>query len=101
MRLRHGQRQVRREHRAATSVYEQALAAPAWDEPPMWVHGDPAPGNLLCSDGRLSAVIDFGTLAVGDPAVDLALPRGTADLPHRHARGRRDLGPWQGVGTDR
>lgn len=35
------------------------------------MHGDPAPPNLLARDGRLSAVIDFGTMAVGDPAVDL------------------------------
>ncbi|WP_328606842.1 aminoglycoside phosphotransferase family protein [Amycolatopsis sp. NBC_00345] len=56
---------------AATEVFETALAAPAWDRPPVWVHGDPAPGNLLARDGRLSAVIDFGTLAVGDPACDL------------------------------
>jgi aminoglycoside phosphotransferase (APT) family kinase protein len=28
-------------------------------------------GNLLVTDGRLSAVIDFGTVGVGDPAVDL------------------------------
>ena len=56
---------------ALTAVYEAALAAPAWDRPPVWIHGDPAPGNLLARDGRLSAVIDFGTLAVGDPACDL------------------------------
>lgn len=56
---------------AVTAVWEAALAAPAWDEPPVWIHGDLAPGNLLALDGRLSAVIDFGTLAVGDPAVDL------------------------------
>ncbi|MFI7125595.1 aminoglycoside phosphotransferase family protein [Nonomuraea sp. NPDC050153] len=56
---------------AVTAVWEAALAAPAWDGPPVWVHGDLAPGNLLTIDGRLSAVIDFGTLAVGDPAVDL------------------------------
>lgn len=56
---------------AVTAVYEAALAAPAWDGPPVWVHGDPAPGNLLVENGRLSAVIDFGTLAVGDPACDL------------------------------
>jgi aminoglycoside phosphotransferase (APT) family kinase protein len=37
----------------------------------VWVHGDLAPGNLLCVDGRLSAVIDFGCLGVGDPACDL------------------------------
>lgn len=56
---------------AVTDVWEAALKAPAWDGPPVWIHGDPAPGNLLAHDGRLSAVIDFGTLAVGDPACDL------------------------------
>jgi aminoglycoside phosphotransferase (APT) family kinase protein len=56
---------------ALREVYRSALAAPAWARSPVWVHGDPAPGNLLVRDGRLSAVIDFGTLAVGDPAVDL------------------------------
>jgi aminoglycoside phosphotransferase (APT) family kinase protein len=54
-----------------TAIFESALAAPARAEPPVWVHGDLAPGNLLTVDGRLSAVIDFGTLAVGDPACDL------------------------------
>jgi len=56
---------------AVTGVWEAALAAPVWDGPSVWIHGDPAPGNLLSTDGRLSAVIDFGTLAVGDPACDL------------------------------
>ncbi|MCA2224197.1 aminoglycoside phosphotransferase family protein [Nonomuraea aurantiaca] len=56
---------------AVTAVWEAALSAPAWDGPPVWIHGDLAPGNLLAVDGRLSAVIDFGTLAVGDPACDL------------------------------
>ncbi len=56
---------------AVTAVWEAALTAPAWDGEPRWVHGDLATGNLLAVDGRLSAVIDFGTLAVGDPAVDL------------------------------
>ena len=37
----------------------------------MWVHGDLLPGNLLVVGGRLSAVIDFGGLNVGDPACDL------------------------------
>jgi aminoglycoside phosphotransferase (APT) family kinase protein len=53
------------------AVWAQALTAPVWNRPPVWVHGDPAPGNLLATNGRLSAVIDFGTLAIGDPAVDL------------------------------
>ncbi|GAB2823557.1 aminoglycoside phosphotransferase family protein [Actinoallomurus bryophytorum] len=56
---------------AVTAVWEAALAAPAWDGPPVWIHGDPAPANMLMRDGRLSAVIDFGTMAVGDPACDL------------------------------
>ncbi len=39
----------------------------------MWVHGDVSAGNLLLQKGRLSAVIDFGMLAVGDPACDLSI----------------------------
>jgi aminoglycoside phosphotransferase (APT) family kinase protein len=53
------------------ATWEDALAAPAWDRPPVWVHGDIAAGNLLVRDGRLSAVIDFEALAVGDPACDV------------------------------
>ncbi|MFE7173152.1 aminoglycoside phosphotransferase family protein [Streptomyces sp. NPDC057616] len=56
---------------AVTEVWEAALAAPAWHRPPVWIHGDLDAGNFLTRDGRLSAVIDFGTLAVADPAVDL------------------------------
>ncbi|WP_350277801.1 aminoglycoside phosphotransferase family protein [Kribbella sp. HUAS MG21] len=56
----------------AREVWEAALAA-AWDRPPMWFHGDIAHGNLLVRDGRLSAVIDFGTSGVGDPACDLVI----------------------------
>lgn len=57
---------------AATAVWEAALAA-TWRGSPMWVHGDVAAGNLLVESGRLSAVIDFGSSAVGDPACDLAI----------------------------
>ncbi|GAA0943751.1 aminoglycoside phosphotransferase family protein [Nonomuraea longicatena] len=53
------------------ALWEEILAAPAWAGPPVWVHGDLAVGNLLSVEGRLSAVIDFGTLAAGDPAVDM------------------------------
>jgi aminoglycoside phosphotransferase (APT) family kinase protein len=57
---------------AATDVWEAALAA-SWRGTPVWVHGDITAANLLVLDGRLSAVIDFGCLAVGDPACDLAI----------------------------
>ena len=56
---------------AATAAWESALRASAWDGPPVWVHGDLQPGNLLALRGRLRAVIDFGGLGVGDPACDL------------------------------
>lgn len=56
---------------AAARSWEESLEAPAWSGADLWVHGDLLPGNLLLVDGRLSAVIDFGGLHVGDPACDL------------------------------
>jgi len=56
---------------AVLKAWKAALAAPAWDKPPTWIHGDLHAGNLLVKDGKLSAVIDFGGLGVGDPACDL------------------------------
>jgi aminoglycoside phosphotransferase (APT) family kinase protein len=56
---------------AMTALWEAALNAPAWDRPPVWFHGDFHTGNLLTNGGRLSAVIDFGGLGIGDPACDL------------------------------
>lgn len=57
---------------SATEVWEEALSS-SWRHPPVWVHGDISAGNLLVCDGKLSAVIDFGQLAIGDPACDLAI----------------------------
>jgi aminoglycoside phosphotransferase (APT) family kinase protein len=54
-----------------TAAWEAALDAPNWPGPPVWIHGDFADGNLLLTRGRLSGVIDWGGLAVGDPACDL------------------------------
>jgi aminoglycoside phosphotransferase (APT) family kinase protein len=61
---------------AVTAVWEDALGAPVWHGPPVWVHGDLLPGNLLVERGRLSAVIDFGGLGLGDPACDLMVAWG-------------------------
>ena len=58
---------------AATAAWEAALRAPAWRGPLVWIHGDLQSGNLLARQGRLSAVIDFGCLGVGEPAMDLTV----------------------------
>ncbi|GGV09941.1 aminoglycoside phosphotransferase family protein [Streptomyces spectabilis] len=69
---------------AAAAAWEAALRAPERTGPPVWIHADLQPGNLLISRGRLSAVIDFECLGLGDPAVDLivawyVLPAGVRD----------------------
>jgi aminoglycoside phosphotransferase (APT) family kinase protein len=56
---------------AVSAEWERALAAPAWEGPPLWLHGDLDARNLLVRDGRLSGVVDFGCLGVGDPAYDV------------------------------
>ena len=54
-----------------TRAWERALESPRWDREPVWIHGDLQEGNLLATGGRLSGVIDFGCLGVGDPACDV------------------------------
>jgi aminoglycoside phosphotransferase (APT) family kinase protein len=49
--------------------WAQWSAAPAWPKPPVWIHGDPHPGNVLLDP---LALIDFGDITGGDPAGDLA-----------------------------
>jgi len=56
----------------AAALWDVTLAN-TWQRPPVWVHGDIDLGNLLVRNGRLSAVIDFGQLGVGDPARDLSM----------------------------
>ncbi len=68
-----------------------------WDGPPTWFHGDIASGNLLVEDGKLSAVIDFGTSGVGDPACDLVIAWTMFDGESRAAFRRtvdQDAGTW-------
>lgn len=79
---------------AVTALWEEALRAPEHTGPPVWAHADLSPGNMLVSEGRLSAVIDFGCTGVGDPAVDLivawnVLPAGVRDT-FREAVGADD-----------
>jgi aminoglycoside phosphotransferase (APT) family kinase protein len=59
--------------RAVLGAWDEALSAASWPGPPVWIHGDLHPGNLLIDDGRLSGVIDFGDLTAGDPATDFCV----------------------------
>lgn len=57
----------------AMSIWEVGLEAPPWISAPVWIHGDLSASNILFSKGRLSGILDFGGLGVGDPACDLAI----------------------------
>jgi aminoglycoside phosphotransferase (APT) family kinase protein len=56
---------------ALAATWEAALAAGEWARPPVWIHGDLDLRNVLAVDRRISGVIDWGGLAVGDPAADV------------------------------
>jgi aminoglycoside phosphotransferase (APT) family kinase protein len=56
---------------AAIAAWEYALTASAWDGPPVWIHADLLRSNVLVNEGRLAAVIDFGSAGMGDPAADV------------------------------
>ncbi|MCP3765061.1 aminoglycoside phosphotransferase family protein [Domibacillus sp. A3M-37] len=55
-----------------TRLWDLALDS-KWERDPVWLHGDIAVGNILVQDGKLSSVIDFGVLGVGDPSCDAAI----------------------------
>ena len=56
----------------AMELWEQACKTKR-NKIPVWIHGDFAFGNFLIKDGKLSGVIDFGGMAIGDPASDLVI----------------------------
>ena len=94
-----------RRRTAVAALWDRALAAPAWAGPPLWLHGDLHPANLLARrrPAGLAAVLDFGDLTAGDPATDLATAWLTFDatgraafrehVAHTHQRGTRRLRP--------
>jgi aminoglycoside phosphotransferase (APT) family kinase protein len=73
---------------AARSIWDHAVQLPTWDGPDTWIHADLMPGNILTTNGRLSAVIDFGAAGLGDPGHGrqraLHHPRGPCRLPRDH-----------------
>ncbi|OII24587.1 aminoglycoside phosphotransferase family protein [Curtobacterium sp. MCBA15_013] len=89
--------------RELAAVWRTAAALPAYAGPPVWVHGDLHPFNVLfdaAPDGgtRLAAVVDFGDVTAGDPAVDLATAWLTLDREARRtfrARVAADDDTWE------
>jgi aminoglycoside phosphotransferase (APT) family kinase protein len=57
---------------AVQAIWDDAVAAPEWTGPPLWLHGDLHPANVLTEHGDLCGIIDFGDLCAGDPACDIA-----------------------------
>lgn len=72
---------------AVERMWDDAMSSPDIDtaSEPRWYHGDLAPENLLVNNGRLTAVLDFGGLSVGDPTVDLLPAWAVLDAPAREA----------------
>ena len=61
------------DQRVSRGLWARARDTEPWEGPPLWLHGDLHPANILVHDGALSAVIDFGDITAGDPATDLAV----------------------------
>lgn len=72
-------------------VWDHCRDSPRYDVADVWIHADLMPGNLLVRDGLLVAVIDLGTVNVGDPAVDLMPAWNLLDTGSRETY-RRALG---------
>lgn len=68
---------------ALRAIWDDALAAPAWDGAPVWIHGDIHIGNLLTQGGRITGIIDWGCLGMGDPACDLTIAWSMLDRESR------------------
>lgn len=81
---------------AALAAWESALQAPAWDGRPVWIHADLLRPNLLVVSGRLHAIIDFGSVGVGDPATDV-IPAWAVFGPAGRAAFRAALGADDGT----
>ncbi len=68
---------------AAAQVWGVLRDAMPWDGLPLWLHGDFHPGNIIATDGEITAVIDFGDITAGDPATDLSVAWMLLDTEYR------------------
>lgn len=68
---------------AVSAAVDRHEAVDAWAGPPLWLHGDLHPANVIVHRGEVAAIIDFGDLTAGDPATDLAIAWMLLDPPDR------------------
>ena len=68
---------------AVIAAWEDAIAAPDWEGPPVWIHGDLDARNLLVENGRITGLLDWGCLCVGDPACDVKVAWAVLDAETR------------------
>jgi aminoglycoside phosphotransferase (APT) family kinase protein len=73
-------------------LWQAAVAAPV-DIDPTWIHGDLHARNVLSSGGAIAAVIDWGDMASGDKATDLASIWALLAEPAARAEAIAALGP--------
>jgi aminoglycoside phosphotransferase (APT) family kinase protein len=85
-------------HAALVDAWRDGVEAAPWGGPPVWIHGDAHPGNLIARDGELVAIIDFVDITGGDPAYDLAAAWLVFDASGRrnfvHASPHVDVDTW-------
>ena len=83
----------------ARRVWADAVSAPEWDGPALWLHGDLHPANILVNSGEISAIIDWGDITSGDPSSDLfgawMLFEGDARTAFRESCGHGDDATWR------
>jgi aminoglycoside phosphotransferase (APT) family kinase protein len=79
--------------RDVRDFWDEAVAAPDGEDPPVWLHGDLHPAHVVVSDGALAGVMDFGDMCAGDPAVDLAAARVLVGPTRHRLRGSDNRRP--------
>ncbi|WP_068409054.1 aminoglycoside phosphotransferase family protein [Labrenzia sp. OB1] len=53
-------------------IWQRSVTS-AWNDAPVWFHGDVAIGNIVVDKNTVKALIDFGTCGLGDPACDFVM----------------------------
>lgn len=54
------------------SLWEKSMSS-IWNHDPVWIHGNLRDKHILIENSQLSAVKNFGWVAIGDPAYDLII----------------------------